>query len=258
MMTRPPLPQAFLHAPIAHRALHDLTQGRPENSREAIEAAVAAGFGIEIDLQPSSDGVAMVFHDNTLDRLTGETGPIKARTAAALAAIPLTGGPSGIPTFAEVLEIVAGRVPLLVEIKDQDGQMGDNIGALEAAAAETAKDYDGPLAFMSFNPHSAARMAALAPDTPRGLITAAYDPKDWRMLSAETCAHLAMIPDMDPAEASFISHHAPDLGRARVREIAAQGWPVLCWTIRSAEAEAEARQLADNVTFEGYPAAIPA
>ncbi|KAA2312544.1 phosphodiesterase [Pseudooceanicola sediminis] len=257
-MQRPPLPQSFLHAPIAHRALHDRAAGRPENSREAIAAAVAAGYGIEIDLQPSSDGVAMVFHDNTLDRLTGDTGPIKGRSAADLATTLLNDGPSGIPTFAEALEIVAGRVPLLVEIKDQDGQMGDAIGALEAAAAETARGYDGPLAFMSFNPHSVARMAELMPDTPRGLITAAYDPRDWTMLSPETCARLAAIPDMERTGASFISHHAPDLGRARVREIAQQGWPVLCWTIRSAAAEADARQLADNVTFEGYAAAIPA
>ena len=119
------LPPAFLRLPIAHRALHDRAQGRPENSRAAIRAAIAAGYGIEIDLQASADGVAMVFHDDDLGRLTGATGPVRARTAAELGAIRLTDAEDGIPTLAEVLEIVAGRVPLLIEIKDQSGEMGD-------------------------------------------------------------------------------------------------------------------------------------
>ena len=129
----PPLPAAFLERPIAHRALHG--PGRPENSRAAIRAAVAAGYGIEIDVQPSADGVAMVFHDADLDRLTGTAGPIRGRTAADLARLPLHGGDEGIPTLAEVLALVAGRVPLLVEIKDQDGALGPGVGALEAATA---------------------------------------------------------------------------------------------------------------------------
>ena len=76
------LPAAFLERPIAHRALHDLAAGRPENSRAAISAAVAAGYGVEIDLQLSSDGVAMVFHDERLERLTGARGLLGARDAA--------------------------------------------------------------------------------------------------------------------------------------------------------------------------------
>ena len=118
-MACPPLPDAFLGAPLAHRALHDVAAGRPENSREAIEAACAAGYGIEIDLQLSRDGQAMVFHDYDLKRLTGQPGPIRQRDAAELQAITLSGGATGIPTFAEVLDLVAGRVPLLIEIKDR-------------------------------------------------------------------------------------------------------------------------------------------
>ena len=79
------LPAVFLSRPLAHRAYHDKTQGRPENSAAAVRAAVAAGYGIEIDVQPSSDGVAMVFHDETLDRLTAQTGPINARKISAIA-----------------------------------------------------------------------------------------------------------------------------------------------------------------------------
>lgn len=253
-----PLPPAFLKAPLAHRALHDVTDGRPENSRAAIRAAIAVGYGIEIDLQPSSDGRAMVFHDYALNRLTGQKGTISTTPATDLAAIPLLGGDEGIPTFAEVLTLVAGRVPLLVEIKDQDGALGPNIGALEEAAARDVAGYDGPLAFMSFNPHSVAALATLAPQIPRGLVTDSYDEKGWPLVPPARRDELRDIPDFSRTGASFISHRAADLTRPRVAEIRASGAPILCWTVRSPEEEAEARRTADNVTFEGYLSPIPA
>ena len=157
----PRLPDAFLRAPLAHRALHDVTDGRPENSRAAIRAAIAQGYGIEIDLQLSADDQAMVFHDYALDRLTDGTGPVRAVPAGTLGAMSLLGGDEGIPTLDEVLDLVAGQVPLLIEIKDQDGAMGDNIGPLEASTAAALKGYDGPVAVMSYNPHAVARMAQL-------------------------------------------------------------------------------------------------
>tara|TARA_R110002012_G_scaffold34997_1_gene100520 strand:+ start:177 stop:944 length:768 start_codon:yes stop_codon:yes gene_type:complete len=252
------LPAAFLKAPIAHRALHDLGAGRPENSPAAIEAACIAGYGIEIDLQLSSDGVAMVFHDYDLKRLTGQKGPVRQRSAAELGQITLTGGTDTIPTLAQVLEQVAGRVPLLIEIKDQDGAMGASVGALEAATASTLKGYAGPVAVMSFNPHSMIAMAGLAPDIPRGLTTCNYSVTDWPLLPAGTRKRLREIPDYDAARACFISHQASDLSAARVTDLKARGAAVLCWTIRSAAAEAEARRIADNVTFEGYAASLPA
>lgn len=162
------LPASFLDRPIAHRAYHDIAAGRPENSVEAIIAAIEAGYGIEIDLQLSADGVAMVFHDYDLDRLTEETGPVRARSAAALGAIALKHGSRGIPTFAEVLTLVAGQVPLLVEVKDQDGAMGPDVGPLEAAAVQALRCYDGPVALMSFNPHSVAALAGWRPTSRAG------------------------------------------------------------------------------------------
>jgi glycerophosphoryl diester phosphodiesterase len=251
------LPPAFLNAPIAHRALHDKTKGRPENSLAAILAAKSAGYGIELDLQISSDGVAMVFHDEVLDRLTDETGPVRDRDAQTLMSIPLRHGAEGIPTLAIVLKLVAGRVPLLLEIKDQHGGLGPTDGRLEAATAATLAGYDGPVALMSFNPHSIAEMARLCPDLPRGLTTSAFDPDDWAPVPADRCAALREIGDYDRVEASFISHEAADLDRPRVAQIKAKA-PVLCWTITSAAAEAHARRIADNVTFEGYLATIPA
>lgn len=249
-----PLPAAFLTRPIAHRALHDRAAGRSENSRAAVRAAVAAGYGIEIDLQPSADGVPMVFHDYDLRRLTGVPGRLRGLSAAELAEIPLSGGDEGIPTLAEVLEIVAGRVPLLIEIKDQDGAMGPDVGPLEAATAQVLAGYAGPIAVMSFNPHAVAAFHRYAPGVPVGLTTSAYTAADWPLLPAKTRAHLAGIPDFDRLGASFISHEAADLGSARVAALKAQGAAILCWTIRSPEAEAEARKIAQNITFEGYEA----
>lgn len=255
---RAPLPAAFLAAPIAHRAYHSTAEGRPENSRAALRAAIAAGYAVEIDLQLSRDGVAMVFHDETLERLTPRAGWLRDLTAAELAATPLLYGDEGIPAFAEVLALVAGRVPLLVELKDQTLRMDDTDGQLEAATVAALSGYAGPVALMSFNPHCLAHLARLAPHIPRGLTTSAYDPADWAPLPAATCDRLRPIPDYDRVSASFISHEAADLSRPRVAELRAAGAAILCWTIRSPEAERQARQIAQNITFEGYPAAIPA
>ena len=252
-----PLPPAFLRAPIAHRALHDRSKGRIENSLGAVRAAIATGYAIEIDLQLSADGIAMVFHDANLDRLTGETGPMNARTSAELGQILLKDSTDTIPTFAQLLALVAGRVPVLVEIKDQTHVKGPTDGRLEAAVDLAIRGYHGPLALMSYSPHTMARMAELCPAIPRGLTTSSYGPEDATGLDQETAAQLRQIVDYDRTGSSFISHEAADLGRARVAELKAQGADVLCWTIRSPEAEAQARRVAQNVTFEGYLAAFP-
>jgi glycerophosphoryl diester phosphodiesterase len=256
-MTRVPLPPAFLRLPIAHRALHDRRQRRPENSRAAVAAAVAAGYGIEIDVQLSADGQAMVFHDEDLDRLTPETGPLAARSAAALSQIALHDADETIPTLAEILALVAGRTPLLIEIKDQTGAMSPTDGRLEAATVAALRDYAGPAALMSFNPHAVETCARLAPALPRGLTTSAYDPADWHPLPAATCERLRDIPDAARTGASFISHEARDLARPRVADLAAQGLAILCWTIRSPDQESAARRIAQNITFEGYAAPFP-
>ncbi len=253
-MTPVPLPPAFLARPIAHRGYHDRARGIPENSRAAVRAAIEAGYGIEIDIQPSRDGVPMVFHDYDLGRLTGESGAIGLRSAAELGALRLLGTDETVPTLTEVLKIVAGQVPLLIEVKDQDGALGDRVGPLERAVADALRGYDGPAALMSFNPQSVAALAEAAPDLPRGITTCAYDPADWALVPLSVCDRLRDIPDYDRTGSSFISHLATDLARPRVAELAGQGAAILCWTIRSPEAEQEARRIAQNVTFEGYAA----
>jgi len=254
----PELPIEFLSQPVAHRALHDVKDGRPENSRAAIRAAIKAGYAIEIDLQCSSDGCPMVFHDDTLDRLAEASGPVTARSRAELEQIPLKGGDGEcIPSLAEVLELVAGKVPLLIEIKDQDGALGTNLGPLEEATARALSGYKGPVALMSFNPHSITALARTAPEIARGLVTSAYDPESWSPLPVPTCDRLREIPDFDSSQSSFISHEVGDLSRQRVQELRTSGVPVLCWTVTSAKIEEEARKWVDNVTFEQYLSPMP-
>jgi glycerophosphoryl diester phosphodiesterase len=255
---RVPLPASLIRIPIAHRALHDRSAGRIENSVAAIRAAIAAGYAVEIDVQLSSDGQAMVFHDDRLERLTAATGWVRDHTAEHLDEMVLTEGTDTIPTLPQVLAIIAGQVPLLIEIKDQSLTMTDTDGRLETAVADALRGYTGDVAVMSFNPHSMAHMARLAPDVARGLTTSAYDPQDWAPMPPAQCDALRAIPDYDRVGASFISHEGRDLLRPRVAALKAEGAAILCWTIRSPEDEAAARNVAQNVTFEGYAAVIPA
>ena len=251
------LPDSFYRQPMAHRALHDVAQGRPENSRAAIQAAIAAGYGIEIDVQLSADDQAMVFHDYALERLSAGTGAVRLLGAEVLGETVLTGGDEGIPTLPEALALVAGQVPLVIEIKDQDGAMGTGVGPLEQATAKALAGYRGDVAVMSFNPHSVAAMAGLLPDVPRGIVTSAYRENDWP-LPKHVCDSLRTIPDYDRVGACFISHEVDDLDRPRVAELKAQGAMICCWTVRDATTEAQARRIVDNITFEGYLADMPA
>lgn len=246
------LPAAFLDRPLAHRALHDIAMGQAENSTKSVAAAIVAGYAIEIDLQLSSDGVPMVFHDYDLGRLAEATGPVAQRTAVELGAIALRHDGGGIPTLSQVLDQVAGQVPLLIEFKDQDGQMGPNVGSLGEAAAKILRQYTGSFAVMSFNPHAVDELQRLLPDAPRGIVTDPYSDRDWPTLPASIRDHLRNIPDYTQTGSSFISHNQSDLGAAPVGTLKSAGASILCWTVKSANVEARAREIADNITFEGY------
>ncbi len=246
------LPPAFIDIPIAHRGLHDAGAGRPENSASAIQAAVDAGYGIEIDLQISADGVAMVFHDYDLDRLTTESGPLKNHDAAALVEKTLRGSDGTIPTLHAVLQIVSGRVPLLIEIKDQSRWMGPVDSVLEKAVAEELSHYAGPVAVMSFNPHSVAALGQASPETPRGIVSGSYDHVSWEPLGQARLDHLRAIADFDDVGASFVSHDRNDLSDPAVKALRARGVPVLSWTITSRSQADEALTQSDNITFEGF------
>lgn len=247
-----PLPQSLLARPITHRGLHGQAPGHPENSLPAFKAAIAHGFGIELDLQLSRDGEAMVFHDYSLERLTDTRGPVAQRSARELGAIALKGASTHIPTLREVLALVAGRAPLLIELKDQDGALGPNVGRLEAATAAALADYEGEAALMSFNPHSTIALAALGTHRALGLTTCDFSRADWPTIPEKRLAELRPLPDLAKAGASFISHDVADLASPHVATARARGLDVLCWTVKSEAAEVKARKYAQNITFEGY------
>ena len=153
--------------PVAHRGLHDLGRGRAENTASAFRAALKAGYAIECDVGLSADGVPVVFHDDSLGRLTGVDGPLESRTAAELMALPVLGTRDTVPPLADLLGLVAGKVPLLIELKGGRGRRG----RLEPAVARLLAGYRGPVAIQSFDPAMVTWFRRHAPGVLRGRLT---------------------------------------------------------------------------------------
>jgi len=242
----------FWALPFAHRGLHN--HDRAENSLAAIEAAIDAGYAIEIDVQPSSDGEAMVFHDYELERLTGEAGRIDERSAKQLSAVKLSGGGGTIPTLAEALDLIAGRVPLLIEIKDQSESFIRTDGALERRVCECV-ERSGSIdscAIMSFNPFSAEHVREFLPDVARGVVSYDFQHEHDAGVAADHRADLAALRWFEETEADFVSYGAASLPTPRTDALREAGVPVFCWTIRSPEQAEVALMHCDQITFEGY------
>lgn len=236
--------------PIAHRGLHDAAKGIVENSLEAAQAAVAKNYAIECDLQLSRDGEAIVFHDETLTRLIGTDGAIRERDAAELTALHYQGTDASIATFADLLDTVADRVPLVVELKSRF----DGANRLPARAAALAETYAGPLAFQSFDPQMLRQLRAMRVTRPLGLIgEAAYRAVDWPMLDATARARLAGFNDLPEMQIDFLAWNIRDLPHAvPLRCRAEHGLKILTWTIRSAADRVQAGKWADQIIFEGF------
>ncbi len=156
-------PDRRLLCDYAHRGLHG--EGVPENSLKAFRLAAEAGYGIELDIQLSSDREVMVFHDYTLCRMTGREGKLSEFTSDELSKLSLDGTDEHIPRFREVLELVDGKVPLLVELKGEDFST-----ELCVRAAELLLEYDGTYCVESFNPILLGKMAKLLPMVYRGIL----------------------------------------------------------------------------------------
>jgi len=244
----------FLTTPLAHRGFHDASLGVVENSAAAFQRAIEHGYGIETDVQMSSDGHAIVFHDDILDRMTTESGPVRDRTVADLAKIKFCDSPETIPTLAKTLDQVSGKVPLLIEIKDQDGALGPNTGELGRSLARHLQDYQGPVAVMSYNPNAVADVRDQLPKLPLGLVTSTFGDPMWHAVPPERREALAKIADIERVNASFVSHDHTNLASVRVAELKSAGLAIFCWTIRSKAQEIDARRIADTITFEGYVA----
>lgn len=251
--TKAGLDRAVFITPMAHRGLHDAQAGRLENTAPAFLAAIDKGYGIECDLQPADNGTPMVFHDETLDRLVAATGPIAGYSPARLAKFRYKGQDQKILTFAQFLELVNGRAPLLVEVKGKKGTVDPSF---VDKIARHARAYKGPIALMSFNTAIVAALRESAPKVPRGAIvggqqmlaglwTGQRGPRQGaaavRTLGPERTGvnFYAVDVKLVSFARKWMSKHAPDL-------------PLFTWTVRTPRQRAAAARWADAPIFEGY------
>lgn len=234
----------FLNVKYAHRGLHD--DAKAENSISAIKAAVENGYGIEFDVRLSSDGKLVVFHDDTLDRVCGREGKVRDFTAEELATFKLSGTDDGVPTFDEVLSAVGGRVPLLIEIKEDAGD-----SSVSRATAERLQSYDGPYIVESFNPLSVKNASSILPEIACGFLsrhfTAEEETKKPLYFALE---HLLLNRLCNP---SFIAYKHDDHYMPMLKFTRLLGAKTIAWTVRSREEEKAAFEHGfDAVIFENY------
>ena len=255
-MRRLNAPEWLVARPIAHRGLHDAAKGRIENTLAAAEAAIEARFALECDARISADGEAFVFHDEALDRLTDASGAFADKTAAEIGKARIRGDGASPPTLAEFLAHVAGRTPVICELKsrfDFDCRMGDRAAALAAA-------YDGRLAFKSFDPRLVAYLRLRWPNLgppgrpcPVGIVAeGSYDDPYWDFLTAEQKRGFADWEELMRCEPDFLSFNVDHLPHATpffVKEL--HGLPVMAWTVRNSAQREAARKWADQIVFEG-------
>lgn len=255
-MRAPNAPGWLTERPIAHRGLHDPAKGPIENMLGAAEAAIEARFAIECDVQMSADGEVFVFHDDTLDRLTDSSGLLSEKSAAEIGRVRIAGSREPPPTFAALLALVAGRTPVVCELKsrfDGDFRLADRVADLVAA-------YVGPLALKSFDPavvgYLRLRSPALGPPQrahPIGIVAeASYDGPDWAFLSPDQrreCADWEALMTHRPDFLSFNVDDLPNKTPFFMKEL--HGLPVMAWTVRAAAQREAARKWADQIVFEG-------
>lgn len=235
-------PGWLVEVPLAHRGL--FSDGVPENSIPAFEAAVAAGVGVELDVRLTSDGIPVIAHDRSLLRSTGHDVRLDQIPGSVLAELRLTGTDLRVPTLDEVLSVVDGRVPVMVEVKNESARSG----VVEAATAEVLADRveaGHPLVVASFNPLAVRWFERFLTDVPRVLtggdtdvVPAPARPFLRRMLARHTGAPVALSWDLARLD-------DPIIVAAREASV-----PVVTWTVKDLEGLAHARAHADNVIFE--------
>ena len=224
---------------FAHRGLHDAQA--PENSPRAFAGAIKRGMGIECDVQKSRDGRAMVFHDWTLERLTGETGPIGERDAAELETIAVGGSSDRMPTLDRLLDQIAGQVPLLIEVKSKRDR---NPLPLCLAVRRALEGYRGDVAVMSFDPRVPKWFFRHARDVVRGLVVTEEGTRNVKGRWRRQLALWHAKPD-------FLAYDIRDLPSAFANEQRERGLPLCTWTVRSPELRARAAVHADAPIAEG-------
>ncbi|MRR12385.1 glycerophosphodiester phosphodiesterase [bacterium] len=223
---------------IAHRGLWTDGPAAPENSLAAFDAAAEAGYAVELDAQRSADGVTVVIHDYNLKEMTGEDAMVADTQSAVIAKLRLLGGDETVPTLAEALDLIDGRVPVFVEIKNEG-----EVGALEDDVAEQLSAYDGEAAVMSFNPFSLARVAEAAPEIPRGQLASAFAGEDLAWYEKLLLRNLLLNFQSKPDFIAYDIEELPSLGTRL------QQWrrrPLLGWTIDDADELERAEAYADG------------
>jgi glycerophosphoryl diester phosphodiesterase len=240
MEPAPPCPPWLAEVPLAHRGLHG--DGIPENSLAGFAAAAAAGYGVELDVHVSRDGVPVVHHDTSLVRLTGRDARVLDLTAAQLATLRLAGTDEHVPTLTEVLHTM-GDAPVMVELK-QDRL---RTGALEGATADVLERHTGPVCVASFNPGSLRWFRKHRPEVVRVLTASPLDDAD---LPAVLRRRLAAIKDLPSVAPAAVSYDLTGLPNAATDAWRARGGVLVTWTARDEDQLARAREVADNVIFE--------
>ena len=234
---------------VAHRGLWS-PDGAPENSLAAFQAACAGGYGVELDVQLSADGEAMVFHDDRLDRMCGVEGRIADHTAADLSQLKLAGTDETIPTLAETLVHIGHRAMVHIELKTPFGE----VGPLEKRVCEILIDHNGPTAVIGFNPYSHAWFADHHPQILRGLDSYSWGDKGADKLAPELRKSLAALEHVSIARPDFLALGLDMLPSAKADELRAGGMPVIAWTVRSPDQWDRVKGHCDNLIFEGFRA----
>ncbi len=207
----------------------------------AFAAAAERGLGIELDVQGSGDGLPVVFHDWELDRMTQETGPAARRSAAMLGSVALAGTAETIPDLPQVLRLVAGRVPLLIEVKTK---RESHVAALCQAVRRCLEGYHGPHAVIGFDPRVIRWFARHSPGTPRGL---SFTDNGGLTLAGRIRRRLALWH----ARPDFLTYDLRDLPSRFAAAQRKRGLPLVTWTVTSAEQRERAGALADAIIAEG-------
>ena len=235
--------------PVAHRGLWT-PDGAPENSLAAFQAACAGGYGIELDVQLTADGEAVVFHDERLERMTGLEGRLRDHTAAELGATTLKGTDETIPTLADTLTMIGHRAMVFIELKTPFGEVGE----LEKRVTDILVDHNGPTAVIGFNPYSHAWFADHHPQILRGLDSYSWNDEGARKLAPEMRKSLAALEQVELARPDFLALGLDMLPSPRADLYRSKGMPVIAWTVRSPDQWEGVRDHCDNLIFEGFTA----
>lgn len=231
----------LVETPIAHRGYH--SKNAPENSLAAFSSAIEKGYAIKLDVQLLSDGTVVVFHDESLARMTGNDGYIKYLNKDDLKALKLNGTKETIPTLAEVLALVDGRVPLLIEIKNKY-----KVGKLEQSVIDLLKNYSGEYAVQSFNPYSLAYFKKHAPNILRGQLSGFFKGEKLGFLKKFVLKSMRLNKKV--SEPHFIAYEASTLPNRFVRRY--KTLPLLAWAVKSKEEYLQVVKYCDNIIFEKF------